>query len=84
MSLSSLVANDVGHITQICVAPAYRGGRLGYELLRQSLVALHKSGRGWATLTVTAANRQAVDLYERMGFETTRKFRVRLSPAATM
>ncbi len=76
LSLTSLVAPDTGHITQICVAPPYRGGRLGYELLRQSLMALHRTGRAGATLTVTAANRAGCPaLYERMGFETIRKFR---------
>src|SRR5262249_7877581 len=31
--LSSLVAADVGHITQICVAPEVRGQGVGYELM---------------------------------------------------
>jgi len=75
LSLSSLVAPDVGHITQICVGGPQRGTGLGYELLRQSLAALGKAGCLSATLTVTAANRDAVSLYERVGFETTRKFR---------
>lgn len=75
LSVSSLVGPDVGHITQICVAGPHRGTGLGYELMRQSLAALHKAGCRGATLTVTAANRSAVSLYERMGFETIRKFR---------
>src|SRR5579864_2622441 len=33
--LTSLVARDVGHITQVCVAPSHRGIGLGYELLRR-------------------------------------------------
>ena len=75
LSLASLVARDVGHITQICVVGSHRGTGLGYELLRQSLMGLRHSGCSHATLTVTAANRQAVSLYERMGFSTIRKFR---------
>jgi ribosomal protein S18 acetylase RimI-like enzyme len=75
LSLSSLVALDVGHITQICVGGPQRGTGLGYELLRQSLIALSRTGIRGATLTVTAANREAVSLYERVGFETIRKFR---------
>jgi len=75
LSLTSLVADGVGHITQICVAPSQRGKGLGYELLRRSLVGLHQADRRIATLTVTAANREAVYLYEQMGFVTTRKFR---------
>jgi ribosomal protein S18 acetylase RimI-like enzyme len=75
LSLSSLVAEDVGHITQICVASSHRGGGLGYELLRRSLVALQHANIRVATLTVTTANREAIRLYERMGFETVRRFR---------
>jgi ribosomal protein S18 acetylase RimI-like enzyme len=75
LSLSSVVAQDVGHITQICVDESHRGMGLGYELLRQSLAAMKKAALRSATLTVTAANRGAVSLYERMGFETIRRFR---------
>ena len=57
------------------VASSHRGTGLGYELLRQSLVGLHKAGCRSATLTVTSANRDAVALYERVGFETIRRFR---------
>jgi ribosomal protein S18 acetylase RimI-like enzyme len=75
LSLCSLVAPHAGHITQICVAPSHRGTGIGYELLRRSLLGLQKAGCRGATLTVTAANRDAVGLYERMGFATIRKFR---------
>lgn len=75
LCLTSLVAPRVGHITQICVDGPQRGLGLGYELLRQSLVALRRAGIESATLTVTAANKEAVTLYERMGFETKRTFR---------
>jgi ribosomal protein S18 acetylase RimI-like enzyme len=75
LSLCSLVAGDTGHITQICVAGSERSTGLGYELLRQSLAGLHKAGCRSATLTVTSANYDAVRLYERVGFETIRKFR---------
>jgi len=75
LSLCSLVAQEVGHITQICVAPQYRGMGLGYELLRRSLVGLEQAGCRLATLTVTAANREAIVLYERVRFTTARKFR---------
>jgi ribosomal protein S18 acetylase RimI-like enzyme len=75
LSLCSLVAEETGHITQICVAGSHRGTGLGYELLRQSLMGLHKAGCRSATLTVTSANRDAVGLYERVGFGTIRRFR---------
>jgi len=72
--LTSLVAHDVGHITQVCVAPAFRGTGLGYELLRRSLVALADHGCRTVSLTVTTSNTSAIQLYERMGFVNRRDF----------
>ena len=74
ISLSSLVASDVGHITQVCVAPSERGTGLGYELVRRSLVALAAHGCRSVSLTVTSANENAVRLYEHMGFTHRRDF----------
>ncbi|MBZ5583166.1 MAG: GNAT family N-acetyltransferase [Acidobacteriia bacterium] len=74
LSLASLVAPECGHITQICVAPPVRGTGIGHELLRQSLTALRNIGCRSASLTVTAANEDAVKLYERVGFRTIRRF----------
>ena len=74
ISLASLVAPDCGHITQICVSPTVQGSGIGYSLLRQSLTALREMGCRSATLTVTASNRGAVDLYLRVGFEILRRF----------
>jgi ribosomal protein S18 acetylase RimI-like enzyme len=74
ISLASLVAADCGHITQICVSDAVRGAGVGYELLRRSLISLRDAHCTFASLTVTAANRSAIDLYERVGFETLRRF----------
>src|SRR5262249_26099679 len=74
ISLASLVAPEVGHITQVCVAPAERSTGLGYELMRQSLRALAAHGCQSASLTVTASNETAVRLYRRMGFRVRRNF----------
>jgi len=74
ISLTSLVAGDVGHITQICVAPSHRGMGLGYELLRRSLLALAAHGCRSVSLTVTASNNTALRLYERMSFTQRRAF----------
>jgi len=74
ISLASLVAPDSGHITQICVSPSVRGTGIGHALLRQSLLTLRDMGCYTASLTVTAANENAVALYERVGFRTIRKF----------
>jgi ribosomal protein S18 acetylase RimI-like enzyme len=72
--LTSLVAPDIGHITQVCVSPAFRGTGLGYELLRRSLVALAAHGCRKVSLTVTTSNASAIRLYERMGFTNRRDF----------
>jgi len=74
ISLSSLVASDIGHITQVCVDPADRGTGLGYELVRQSLAALAAHGCRLVSLTVTAANQSALSLYQSMGFVHRRDF----------
>jgi ribosomal protein S18 acetylase RimI-like enzyme len=72
--LASLVMPYCGHITQICVAPWLRGAGVGYELLRQSLNLLRDAGCRKTSLTVTASNREAIKLYEDVGFTTIRKF----------
>lgn len=74
LSLASLVAPDVGHITQVCVAPDVKGSGVGYELLRRSLGVLESHGCRKVSLTVTADNRNAVELYERLGFRTAQMF----------
>jgi ribosomal protein S18 acetylase RimI-like enzyme len=74
VSLTSMVAAEVGHVTQICIAPAMRGKGVGYELLRRSLASLAEAGARTVTLTVTSANENAVALYESLGFSTIRKF----------
>jgi len=74
ISLASLVSPECGHITQICVSPAAKGMGIGHELLRQSLTTLRDVGCHAASLTVTAANAEAVTLYERVGFTTVRRF----------
>jgi ribosomal protein S18 acetylase RimI-like enzyme len=72
--LASLVMPQCGHITQICVAPGLRGTGVGYELLRQSLLLLWQAGCRKTSLTVTASNREAIRLYEEVGFTTVRRF----------
>lgn len=74
VSLASIVAEQCGHITQICVSPSVRGTGIGHAMLRQSLTTLRDVDCRSASLTVTAANADAVALYERVGFRTVRKF----------
>ena len=74
VSLTSLVARDTGHITQICVSPSQRGRGLGYSLLRRSLLALAAHGCRTVGLTVTSSNIGAIRLYQQMGFTDRRDF----------
>ena len=72
--LTSAVAPGVGHTTQICVLPGYQGHGLGRQLLEASAAALGRQGYNGLSLTVTSVNRRAVSLYDRMGFQTLRRF----------
>jgi ribosomal protein S18 acetylase RimI-like enzyme len=74
VALASLVSSDVGHITQVCVAPSYQGTGLGYELMRRTLDGLAGHGCRAASLTVTAENEPALRLYRNMGFVQKRSF----------
>lgn len=74
ISLTSMVAPGCGHITQICVSSAVRGKGAGHELLRRSLMTLKEVECHAVSLTVTAVNRDAVALYEKVGFRTIRRF----------
>jgi ribosomal protein S18 acetylase RimI-like enzyme len=72
--LASMVSATSGHITQLCILPAVRKARLGYELLRQSLLHLLQAGCTSISLTVTCSNVDAIRLYESAGFQTTASF----------
>ncbi len=70
--LCSRVREDAAHVTQVCLAPEFRGALAGTPSAR----ALHPGAAceeaGWLTLTVTEANTNAVALYQRLGFKTDR------------
>jgi ribosomal protein S18 acetylase RimI-like enzyme len=72
--LCSRVRDDVGHVTQICVAPQHRGRGLGRLLMLECARSLTKRGFSLLTLTVTASNQGAVSLYEWLGFRGTHRF----------
>ncbi|MEX2303362.1 MAG: GNAT family N-acetyltransferase [Bryobacterales bacterium] len=72
--LGSLVHPEIGHITQIAVGPGLQGRGIGFELLRRSVAAFHAQRCRAVSLTVTAANHSAVNLYEHVGFRTFRQF----------
>jgi len=72
--LCSRVRHDVGHVTQICVLPEYRSRGLGQTLLASTVANLTQRKFTALSLTVTEANSPAVELYQRLGFETKRVF----------
>jgi ribosomal protein S18 acetylase RimI-like enzyme len=72
--LTSFVAREVGHITQICVAPHAQGRGLGSEMLVRASAALRAAGAKMISLTVTSANEDAIRLYARCGFVDVRRF----------
>jgi len=72
--LCSRVRHDVGHVTQVCVLPEYRSHGIGEALLAATVGNLRQRGFTLLSLTVTEANKRAVDLYLRLGFDTKRVF----------
>ncbi len=72
--LCSRVRHDVGHVTQVCLLPEYRGQKIGEALLACTAAGLQKKGFNSLSLTVTEANHRAVDLYKRIGFDMKRVF----------
>jgi ribosomal protein S18 acetylase RimI-like enzyme len=72
--LTSEVSSGVGHTTQLCVVPGYQGHGLGRMLMQTSAEALRSMKFRELTLTVTADNRTAVQLYEKLGFQTIKSF----------
>lgn len=72
--LCSRVRDNIGHVTQICVTPEYRGRGLGRLLMQDCARNLAQRGFAMLTLTVTTSNRNAVALYEQLGFRQTHRF----------
>lgn len=72
--LCSRVRNDVGHVTQVCVLPEYRSLKIGEALMNCTAVNLRQRKFSLLSLTVTEANKRAVDLYLRLGYAINRVF----------
>jgi len=72
--LCSRVQEDVGHITQVCVLPEFRGKHIGQALLQANAEELRKRRFGMLSLTVTQANTGAVELYQGLGYRVERVF----------
>ena len=72
--LCSRVKDDVGHVTQVCLVPEYRGRGIGERLVASTYHSLRNRNFRQLSLTVTEANHRAVDLYRRLGFVELRVF----------
>lgn len=66
--LCSRVRDDIGHVTQVCVARNQRRLGLGMRLIEECAANLKARGFNGLTLTVTEENANAVELYRRLGF----------------
>jgi ribosomal protein S18 acetylase RimI-like enzyme len=67
--LCSRVRHDIGHITQLCTLPEYRGSGIGEHLLRYCYADLAARRFSELSLTVTGENQRAHALYQRLGFQ---------------
>jgi ribosomal protein S18 acetylase RimI-like enzyme len=72
--LGSRVSQESGHITQLCVHPAYRRHGLARMLLGVAGFHFMRQGATEISLTVTEANQQAISLYSAEGYACTHKF----------
>lgn len=72
--LVSRVRPDVGHVTQVCVSQRWRGRGIGRQLFEHVRANLRRRGFAAITLTVTAANAPALELYRGLGFSQMREF----------
>ena len=72
--LCSRVADDVAHVTQLCIAPTHRSLGLGAYLLAYASAQLRHAGQTAISLTVTEENLQAVTLYKQAGFHVRQRF----------
>ena len=72
--LCSRVKDNVGHVTQVCVVPDQRGRKIGEALLAATASELRRRNCALLSLTVTEANRSAVELYKHLGYRIWRVF----------
>jgi ribosomal protein S18 acetylase RimI-like enzyme len=72
--LASRVSPESGHITQLCVHPAFRRRGLARILLNLATSGLARQGLPEVSLTVTEANSPAIDLYRAEGFDSAHAF----------
>jgi ribosomal protein S18 acetylase RimI-like enzyme len=66
------VSETTGCIQNVGISPNHRGQGLGRALVERCLLGFQSAGMKRVTLEVTANNTAAVELYRRVGFQTTR------------
>jgi ribosomal protein S18 acetylase RimI-like enzyme len=67
--LGSRISPQSGHITQLCVHPAYRRRGLARDLLSLAASCFLRQGASEISLTVTEANADAIDIYRAEGYD---------------
>jgi len=72
--LGSRVSPQSGHITQLCVHPAFRRQGMARLLLGVAASQFVRQGVTEISLTVTEANHDAIELYQAEGYESRHKF----------
>ncbi|MEI9967238.1 MAG: N-acetyltransferase [Terracidiphilus sp.] len=72
--LGSRVSAQSGHLTQVCVHPAFRRRGLARMLLTQAAYSFMRLGATEISLTVTEANAEAINLYKQEGYECAHSF----------
>jgi len=72
--LGSRVSAQSGHLTQVCVHPAFRRRGLARLLLAQAAFHFMRLGAAEISLTVTEANGDAIELYKDEGYTCTHSF----------
>ena len=64
-----------GHVISIAVLPEHQREGIGYELMREAMRSMVNYKAKECYLEVRGSNVPAVNLYKKMGFETTRTIR---------
>jgi ribosomal protein S18 acetylase RimI-like enzyme len=72
--LGSRVSGQSGHLTQVCVHPAFRRRGVARTLLAQAAFNFQRLGVTEISLTVTEANSGAIALYKDEGYECMHSF----------
>jgi ribosomal protein S18 acetylase RimI-like enzyme len=72
--LTSWVSPFNGHIPQVLVSQRFQGKGIGRRLLHQAIQALQSNGYRTISLSVTAENKPAYQLYQRFQFDILIRF----------